>query len=143
MTRWFTPFLCTLLAIISVACAAEEPELDLIAEAEASGMWNDDRTAVAVSIPQENCTGVYVLLMRPNAEHTTADISRIEDGLFAKLGTAARSAYQKYETVPIEWTTLEDGNLLLMVRLQAWRDGQRFTVSGPVIIRPDGSVLWQ
>lgn len=131
------------MAIKSVACPAEEPDIDFLAEASASGIWNDDRTAAAVSIPMGNRTGVYVLLVRPNGEHTTADISRIENGLFAKLGTAERSDYEKYETAPIEWKALEDGNLLLKVRLQAWRDGQRYTVLGPVIIRPDGSVLWQ
>ncbi len=88
-------------------------------------------------------TGVYVLLMRPNGEYTIADISRIQDGLFTKLGLAEPADYERYETQPVEWITLEGGNLLLKVRLRAWRDGQRYTVSGPVIIRPDGSVLWQ
>lgn len=143
LTHKFTLILATLIATISVACATEVPEIDLIAEAKATGTWNDDKTAAAVSIPSENRTGVYVLLVQANGEHTTTDISRIEDGLFAKLGTADRAEYEMYETAPIEWMTLEDGNLLLMVRLRAWRDGQRYTVAGPVIIRPDGSVLWQ
>ena len=143
MTHKCALIIATLLAASSVAGATEFSDVDLIAEAKATGTWNDDRTAAAVSIPSENRTGVYVMLVQPNGEHTTIDISRIEDGLFAKLGTADRAEYEKYETTPIEWTALEDGKLLLKVRLRAWRDGQRYTVSGPVIIRPDGSVLWQ
>lgn len=131
------------LATASVACAAADPEIDLVAEAKASGIWNDDRTAGAVSIPGDSRSNIYVLLLLPNGDHKTTDISRIEDGLFAKLGTAERSEYERYETTPIEWKTLEDGDFLLKVRLRAWRDGQRYTVSGPVIVRTDGSVLWQ
>ena len=143
MTRCVTLILGSLLAITSATFAAEESDIDLIAEARASGLWTDDGTAAAVSIPMDNRTGVYVLLVRPNGEYTIADISRIERGLFTTLGLATPADYEKYETQPVEWITLEDGNLLLKVRLQAWRDGQRYTVSAPVIIRPDGSVLWQ
>lgn len=135
MTHRFALIIATLIATSSVACATDVPDIDLIAEAEASGTWNDDKSAVAISIPSENHTGIYVLLVQPNGDHTTIDISRIEDGLFAKLGTAERAEY--------DWKALEDGDLLLNMRLRAWRDGQRYTVSGPVIIRPDGSVLWQ
>jgi hypothetical protein len=133
----------TLLAISSGVLADDLPDIDWIAEAEASGVWNDNRTAAAISIPSENRTNIYVLLVHPDDQHVAIDISRIEDGLFAKLGTADRTEYEKYESTPIEWEALENGKLLLTVRLRVWRDGQRYTVSGPVIIRPDGSVLWQ
>ena len=143
MRRFVTLIFGSLLAIVSTACAAEESDIDLVTEARASGLWTDDGAAAAVSIPMDDRTGVYVLLMRPNGEYTIADISRIQDGLFTKLGLAEPADYERYETQPVEWITLEGGNLLLKVRLRAWRDGQRYTVSGPVIIRPDGSVLWQ
>lgn len=143
MIRYVSLVLGSLLAINSSVFAADEGDIDLVAEANASGIWTSDRTAAAVSIPMKNRTAVYVLLMNPSGEFTTADVSRIEDGVFRKLGLAQRSDYERYETRPIELSTLDDGNLLLKVRLRAWRNGQRYTVSGPVIVRADGSVLWQ
>ena len=143
MTRFVTLILGSLFAITSAACAAEERDIDLIAEAKESGIWTDDRAAAAVSIPMNGRTGVYVLLVQSDGKYATVDISRIEDGLFKKLGLAERGDYEKYETQPVEWSTPDGGNRMLIVRLQAWRDGQRYTVKGPVIIRSDGSVLWQ
>ena len=141
--RRITLILGSLLAITSAAHAADDSNINLVAEARASGLWTNDGTAAAVSIPMDNRTGVYVLLEREDGEYTIADISRIEDGLFTKLGLAKPVDYDRYETLPVEWIALEGGDLLLKVRLQAWRDGRRYTVSGPVIIRSDESVHWQ
>ena len=71
------------------------------------------------------------------------DITPIEYALLGKLGAPDRSRYERFETEPVEWLTVADDFFLLDVRLRAWRDGQRYTVFGPVHVNADGSVVWQ
>ena len=141
--RRLAQFLVVLMAALSYSAVAELADADLVAEAKEAGLWSHDKSFGAVSIAGISGTRVYVLLLQPSGEYVEIDVSRIEDGLFIKLGLAERAKYEKYETTPIEWHALEGGNMQLTVRLRAWRDGQRYTVTGPVVVRSDGSLIWQ
>ena len=50
---------------------------------------------------------------------------------------------KRFETTPVAWLHRDDGLLGVSMRTRAWRSGQRYTVSEPLLIRPDGTVLWR
>ncbi len=119
------------------------PLTDVIESAQTEGLWTDSNTAAALSIRNDLGTHVYVVLARPDRESLAVDITPIEYGLLGKLGTSDRSQYERFETEPVEWLDVTEDYFLLNVRLRAWRDGQRYTVFGPVRINADGTVIWQ
>ncbi len=105
-----------------------------------SGLWNSNRTAVAVSITQPKASVVFVFLRQTNGTYLAADASRVEGGNFGKLGRP-RTDYERFETTPTEWLHREDGWFQVWMRTRAWRGGQRYTVAEPLLIRPDGFVM--
>jgi hypothetical protein len=109
-----------------------------------AGLWNSDRTAVAVSVPQQHPKDsiVVVFLRRPDGTYLAADVSNVETGNFGKLGPL-RTDYERFETTPVEWLHRDDGLFQVRIRTRAWRAGQRYTVYEALIIRPDGSVLYR
>ena len=119
------------------------PLTNVIEIARSGGLWTKNKRAAAVSIVDDSGTHVYVVLIVPDSDFLVADITPIERGLFGKLGRADRSEYERFETKPVEWLEETDDHFLLDVRLRAWRNGQRYTVSGPVIVKVDGLVIWQ
>ncbi len=108
-----------------------------------SGLWNSNRTAVAVSFPRPKASVILVFLRQTNDTYLSADASRVEDGNFGKLGWFGRTGYGRFETTPIRWTHRPDGWFQVVMRTRAWKSGQRYTVSEPLLIKPDGTVLYR
>lgn len=108
-----------------------------------TGLWNPNRTAVAVSFPQPRASVVFVFLRQTNGTYLAVDASGVEGGNFGKLGISGRSGYERFETQPVEWLRREDEWFQVVMRTRAWKAGQRFTVSEALVIKPDGTVLWR
>jgi hypothetical protein len=108
-----------------------------------SGLWNSNRTALAVSIAQPKRSVIFVFLRQTNGAYLAADASGVEDGNFGKLGIAGRTAYDRFETTPTEWLHREDGWFQVVMRTRAWKAGKRYTVSEKLLIKPDGTVLYR
>jgi hypothetical protein len=70
------------------------------------------------------------------------DLSAVEGGNFGKLGLRPVE-YDRFETSPIEWLPRQDGLFQVNIQTRAWRAGQRYTVSEPLVIHPDGTVIWR
>ncbi|MEM6819049.1 MAG: hypothetical protein AAF578_09660, partial [Pseudomonadota bacterium] len=70
-------------------------------------------------------------------------ITPIEQALVGKLGTFDKSEYEHLETPPAEWLSKSYDHWVLSVRFEAWRDGRRYIVDGPVVIKFDGAIVWQ
>lgn len=116
---------------------------DTLKSAIEDGIWTEDKTVVAIAVQQAVSTIVLAFVRQPSGNFLPTDISQIEDALFRKLGLANRVDYDRFETTPVSWISIDSNRHLLEVRLQVWRKGQRFTVAGPVIINADGTVAWQ
>ena len=107
-----------------------------------SGLWNSNRTAVAVSITQPKASLVFVFLRQANGTYLATHASGVEGGNFGKVGRP-RADYERFETTPVGWLHREDGWFQVRMRTRAWRGGQRYTVSEPLLIKPDGTVLYR
>lgn len=105
-----------------------------------SGLWNSNRTAMAASITRPKGSVVFVFLLQSNGTYLATDASGVEDGNFGVLGRP-RTDYERFETTPIQWLHRDDGKFQVVMRTRAWRGGQRYTVSEPLLIRPDGLVM--
>lgn len=129
-------------ALFSAARKAVPGEIatDQLITALDAGLWNSNRTAVAVSTAKPEASVVFVFLRQTDGTYLPADASGVEDGNFGKLGRP-RTDYDRFETTPVEWLHRNDGLFQVRMRTRAWRGGQRYTVSEPLIIRPDGTVL--
>lgn len=108
-----------------------------------SGLWNTNRTAIAVSFPRPKASVIFVFLRQTDGSYLAADASGVEGGNFGKLGIAGRAGYDRFETTPIRWLHREDGWFQVVMRTRAWKAGQRYTVSEPLLIKPDGTVLYR
>jgi hypothetical protein len=134
-------------ALLSVANKAMPGEItrNQLIRALDAGLWNSDRTAVAISVSRQHLKDsvVVVFLRQPDGSYLAADASRVEVGNFGKLGLLPRTDYERFETIPVEWLHRDDGLFQVRIRTRAWRAGQRYTVYEPLIIQPDGTVLYR
>lgn len=123
----------------------EKVAAEQLTKALAIGLWNSDRTAIAISVPQQHPKHsiVLVFLRQPDGTYLATDASGVEVGNFGKLGLLPRADYEHFETVPVEWLHRDDGLFQVRIRTRAWKSGQRYTVYEPLIIRPDGTVLYR
>lgn len=119
-----------------------ETQAHQFAKAIESGLWNPARTALAVTIRQSDATLVFVFLKQDDGSFLARDVSRVESGNFGKLGHP-RSAYERFATEPVEWLERNDEWLQVRIRTRVWKNGQRDTVSEPLLIKPDGTVLYR
>jgi len=108
-----------------------------------AGLWNSNRTAVAVSFPGPAASVVFVFLRQTSGTYLAVDTSGVEGGNFGKLGIAGRSGYDRFETKPVQWLHRDDGLFQVVMRTRAWKARQRYTVSEALVIQPDGTVLWR
>jgi hypothetical protein len=109
------------------------------------GIWNSNRSAVAVSLPQQHPKDsvVFVFLRQRDGTYLAADVSKVETCNMGKMGLLPRIAYERFETTPVEWLQRDDGLFQVRIRTRALRSGQQYTVYEPLIIKPDGTVLWR
>jgi hypothetical protein len=108
-----------------------------------AGLWNSNLTAVAISFPKPKASVIFIFLRQTNGTYLAVDASDVEGGNFGKLGIAGREDYDRFETTPIKWLYREDGWFQVVMRTRAWKAGKRYTVSEPLLIKPDGTVLWR
>ncbi len=158
-----TKLLICFALITGIGASASESNLDaaLIAAAQKSmpgkiaakqltkalemGLWNSNRTAVAISVPQQHPKDslLFVFLRQPDGTYLAADASGVEVGNLGKLGLLTRADYEHFETIPMEWLHRDDGLFQVRIRTEAWKAGRRYTVYEPLIIKPDGTVLYR
>jgi hypothetical protein len=108
-----------------------------------AGLWNSNRTAVAVSFPRQNASVIFVFLQQTNGTYLAVNASGVEGGNLGVLGSRGRKDYDRFETTPVEWRHRDDGRFQVVMRTRAWRSGRRYTVSEPLLISPNGTVLWR
>jgi len=108
------------------------------------GLWNPDRTALAIAIPNPKASVLIVFLRQPSGRFLAVDVSGMEGRNFGFLGTR-REDYDRFETVPVEWLRRDDGLFQVRMRTRAWKGKQRYTAhgGGTCVIQPDGTALWQ
>ena len=107
-----------------------------------SALWNSDKSAAVAATPGASGTRLVAYLLQQDGTFLEVDLSALEGGNFGKLGQRP-TEYDRFETKPIAWLPRQDGLLQVTIQTQAWCAGQRYTVSEPLIIRPDGSVIWR
>lgn len=110
-----------------------------------AGLWNSNRTGVAISLPRQKAKGslVFVFLRQTNGVYLAVEASGVEGGNLGKLGIAGPAPFDRIETTPIRWHAHEDGVFHVEMRTRAWKDGKRYTVSEPLLIRSNGTILWR
>jgi hypothetical protein len=106
------------------------------------GVWDGDRTAFAVAFRRGKGTAVVVFSRRGDGTYRAVDVSDVEPGNLGKLGSHGQ-VYERVETEPMDVSRRADGSLVILVRTRAWRGGRRYAVTEPVLIEPDGEVLWR
>jgi hypothetical protein len=133
-----------LLSTAREAMPGEIPTYELI-KALRTGLWNSNRTAIVISVPQQypKNSVILVLLRQPDGTYVAANASRVETDNLGKPGLLPQKAYERFETAPAEWLNRNDGLFQVRIRTRAWMSGQQYTVYEPLIIKPDGSVLWR
>jgi predicted DNA-binding protein len=148
----------TIIAIISIAMqvmAADRLEnissqiaknkqinVGLVKDAIEKGLWNSEKTALALSIYKPGGSVCLVLIKHSNTNFTVVDVSNVENGNFGKLGYP-RSYYDRYETKPVEWMIRDDSHYQVVFDTRAWKGDQRYTVTEPLIVKADGTPVWR
>ena len=113
-----------------------------ISKALNTGLWNSNRTGVAVCLTNSKASTAFVFLKQTGGDYLAVDISTEGLGIW-QIGIAPRSAYERLELTPVRWLARDDGMFMVLMRTRAWKAGQRYTVSKPVLIRQDGTILRQ
>lgn len=124
-----------MLACCTSAVSAAQPPPE-------NSLWNAEGTAAAVASPGESGTQVTAFLGQQDGSFRKIDLSAVENSNFGKLGRR-RTEYERFETTPIRWIPRPDDLLQIEIQTRAWHGGQRYTVSEPVLLRRDGTVLWR
>ena len=107
------------------------------------GLWNSNKTAIAIAIPKPKTSLLFVFLRQTHGDYLAVDVSGLEGANFGFLGTTPRSGYDRFETTPLKWLRRDDGLFQIQMRTRAWKSGQRYTAAGTLLIKPDGTCLWQ
>jgi hypothetical protein len=115
-----------------------------IVRALGAGLWNSNKTAVAIAIARPMASLLFVFLRQSDGKYLAVDVSGMEGCNFGYLGTG-REGYDRFETTPVEWLRREDSLFQVRMRTKAWKGNQRYTASGggTCVIKPDGTTLWQ
>jgi hypothetical protein len=114
-----------------------------IVRALSTGLWNTNKTALAIAIPKPKATILLVLLRQPGGKYLAVDVAGMEGANIGYLGPDRH--YDRVETTPVEWLRREDGLFQVRMRTRAWKGRQRYTASGggTCVIKPDGTTIWQ
>lgn len=124
-----------MLAVCTAADSAAYPPPE-------NALWNADGTAAVAASPGESGTQITAFLGQQDGSFRKIDLSAVENSNFGKLGRR-RTEYERFETTPIMWIPRLDGLLQIEIQTRAWHGGRRYTVSEPVLLRRDGTVLWR
>ena len=128
-------------AVVAAARTAAVAPDELLTAAKA-GLWNRDKSAVAVAVKRPAGTLALVFVRRRSGEFLAVDVSAVENGNLRKLGLDRRHL-QHFDTAPVTWLPRDDDLLQVEFRTRVWSSGQRYTASEPIIIRRDGTPLWR
>ena len=112
-----------------------------IARAIGHGLWNSNRTAVAIAIPKPKASLLFVFLRQHHGDYLAVDVSGMEGANVGRLGPDRH--YDCVETAPLTWLHRSDGLFQIQMWTRAWSSGRRYTSSGTLAIKPDGTCLWQ
>ena len=113
-------------------------------------IWKRDKSAVAACFQSSEST-LCLVAYQTSDGFKISDVSRVEGMNFGKFGFR-RSHYDRFLTEPIEWNetgrfiyTNFNGRARHQIRFQtrAWRGGQRYTISEPLILDADWKPLWR
>ena len=111
-----------------------------LSAALSDGLWRQDLNAVAVARPEGPGYRTYVFVRQGDGSYAATNASRtVANAAFGYFGWPA-AEYERYETEPVDWRMTDNGNSLLYVQVRAWRQGQRYTVTGHYLVGADGSV---
>ena len=128
-------------ALMSAAQSVMPAELsgDEIRAFLEGGLWLDDASAVALSIPREDEYMTFVFRSQPDGSYSAQDVSWIANTVFGVWGYP-RAEIERFETTPLRWELGREGNLLLYARTRGWRQGQRYTGTDVYLVFPDGTL---
>lgn len=104
----------------SMSLAAQEDKVEI---------WNSDGTASASCIENKFPT------CQIRINERIIDVTPVIYSNIGKLGLWKIIDYDKVVTEPIEWLESTSSIQLVNFRTQAWRDGQRYTVTETVLIK--------
>lgn len=113
-------------------------------------VWKKDKSAVALCFLHPDASLCLVAYRSANG-YSISDVSRVEGMNFGKLGFE-RPIYDRFVTEATEWN--ETGSFIytnfggrarhqVSFRTRAWLDGQRFTVTEPLILDEEWKPLWR
>lgn len=129
----------TLLA--SAQGALPQASADELVRAIDQGLWNTQRTALAIAIPRPEASLLFVFLQQDSEDYLPVDVSGLERANIGFIGPDRR--YERIETTPLKWLSRDDGRFHIQMRTYAWSSGQRYTAAGTLLMDPDGTCLWQ
>ncbi len=92
-------------------------------------LWNKEKTALAFCT-KEIPTKCYVV---DSAQ--VVDVTALELANIGKLGLYSRQDYEKIISLPHKWLRTESDFYLVSFKTQAWRNGQRYTVKEPTLVK--------
>jgi len=128
------------LVVAAQAIMPSGTALTEIGSALRGGVWRQDQAAVAVTLPRENETLVYVFVRQPDGSYAATDATRVISlAAFGFFGWPAEE-FERFEIQPLDWAMREGGLSLLFTQVRAWREGQRYTSSDVFFVGADGSI---
>lgn len=117
---------------------------NVITKALEVGLWNSNRTAIAISINRvPKASVIFVFLKERDGTYLASNVSGVEGGNLGVLGIATRNEYDRFETTPMEWLHRDDGRFQVVMRTRAWKAGKRYTVSENLLIAANGTPLYR
>ena len=113
-----------------------------IADVPLNALWNHDRTAAVSTLKKHKGTQLFIFLKR-DEQIEKLDISHVEGMNLGKVGRQRLKDYDRVESTPIEWVTRDDDKFQINIQTRAWKNGNRMTVSEPLVFDSLGQVYWR
>ena len=113
-------YILAFLTIFSIGGTAQENDLVL---------WNDEKSASA------SCSKDDIPICQIIIAAERVDVSQVTFVNLGKLGIVKLKEYERIVTYPVEWLKSNKEIQLVMFKTQAWRSGQRHTITEPVLVK--------
>lgn len=107
------------LVLFSIGVSSEEVNTSVL---------NSDGAARA------SCSNIGIPVCQVVVGEVEVDVSQVTFVNLGKLGIAKKEDYEKIVTKPVKWLKSTVELQIIEFQTQAWRNGQRYTVSEPVLI---------